>query len=335
MNILIVKLSSLGDVVQTMPVIADLKQAFPDCQIDWVVEEAFAPLVARVQGVNRVIPIALRRWRKDWFSTTVRQERKDFKLSVQSQLYEAVIDCQGLIKSALVARLARLTGRALRGSFANKSDACGYEWPVKFLLPNNQATPRRIHAIARTRLLTAKLLDYQNHQPAQVDFQDLPTQTGDHQTMMLTHGTTRSDNEWPLASWIELVAKCVVAGYRIVVPQANDAELQFAKALQKQFPEQLQILPRLNLSQLLVPFCQGGLKLSECSYDDMANFSLKLLPDRSTSPRAASLSCRSASQAGAARRRPAPWRSPAAPDPSASRARSAPALRRAAHPRAT
>lgn len=259
MNILIVKLSSLGDVVQTMPVIADLKQAFPDCQIDWVVEEAFAPLVARVQGVNRVIPIALRRWRKDWFSTTVRQERKDFKLSVQSQLYEAVIDCQGLIKSALVARLARLTGRALRGSFANKSDACGYEWPVKFLLPNNQATPRRIHAIARTRLLTAKLLDYQNHQPAQVDFQDLPTQTGDHQTMMLTHGTTRSDNEWPLASWIELVAKCVVAGYRIVVPQANDAELQFAKALQKQFPEQLQILPRLNLSQLLdeMVLCTG------------------------------------------------------------------------------
>jgi heptosyltransferase-1 len=127
------------------------------------------------------------------------------------------------------------------------------------LLPNNQATPRRIHAIARTRLLTAKLLDYQNHQPAQVDFQDLPTQTGDHQTMMLTHGTTRSDNEWPLASWIELVAKCVVAGYRIVVPQANDAELQFAKALQKQFPEQLQILPRLNLSQLLdeMVLCTG------------------------------------------------------------------------------
>ena len=75
MNILIVKLSSLGDVVQTMPVVADILAVYPDAKIDWVVEEAFAPLLARLAGVQRVIPIALRRWKKTWLLKQTRQER--------------------------------------------------------------------------------------------------------------------------------------------------------------------------------------------------------------------------------------------------------------------
>ena len=109
MKVLFVKLSSLGDVTQTIPVVADLKAAFPDVVIDWVVEEAFAPLVERVDGVRRVIPMAGRRWRKTRWSTQTRFERKAFLASLQSESYDSVIDFQGLIKSALVARQARLT----------------------------------------------------------------------------------------------------------------------------------------------------------------------------------------------------------------------------------
>ena len=108
MRVLIVKLSSLGDVVQTMPVVHDILAAFPRAQIDWVVEEAFAPLVQEVSGVRRVLPIAQRRWRKSWFSAPTKAERAAFTQLLQAQDYDAVIDFQGLIKSALVARSAQL-----------------------------------------------------------------------------------------------------------------------------------------------------------------------------------------------------------------------------------
>ena len=108
-RVLIVKLSSLGDVVHAMAAVQDIRRAYPTAQIDWVVERAFAPLVARCEGVQRVIPCELRRWRKNYFSAQHRKEWSAFKAELQAQAYDAVIDLQGLTKSALVARLARLT----------------------------------------------------------------------------------------------------------------------------------------------------------------------------------------------------------------------------------
>ena len=64
MNILIVKLSSLGDVVHAMPAVQDIRRALPQARIDWVVERGFAPLVQRCEGVRRVVPLELRRWSK-------------------------------------------------------------------------------------------------------------------------------------------------------------------------------------------------------------------------------------------------------------------------------
>jgi heptosyltransferase I len=251
MKILIVKLSSLGDVVQTMPVVADLQRQFPNCQIDWVVEEAFAPLVARVQGVHRVIPIALRRWRKSWLGTQTRAERAAFKIQLTEQIYDAVIDCQGLTKSALVARMAKLALEGVRGSFANKSEACSYEWPVKFLLPNNQPMPVRIHAVARTRLLASKLLGYEDTSLPQVVFKNLTASTADSKKIMFTHGTTRTDNEWPLAHWIVLANTFIACGHPIVLPQSNSHEQSFCEALRNACGNAILILPRMNLSEML------------------------------------------------------------------------------------
>jgi heptosyltransferase-1 len=260
LQILIVKLSSLGDVVQTMPVVADLRRAFPDCQIDWVVEEAFAPLVARVEGVRHVIPIALRRWRKSWWSARVRQERLVFKAQLQTQNYDAVIDCQGLTKSALVARMARLTPHGLVGSFANKSDACGYEWPVRYLLANNQPMPKRIHAIARTRLLGAKLLEYEAIGLPQVTFKNLPAHNDTPSQIMFTHGTTRLDNEWPQWKWENLSARLVKHGaHQILLPYANARELAVCAGIKRYVGKSAEILPRMGLSELLdvMATCQG------------------------------------------------------------------------------
>ncbi|MDI9334721.1 MAG: lipopolysaccharide heptosyltransferase I [Cytophagales bacterium] len=260
MKVLIVKLSSLGDVIQTMPVVADILAVYPDAQIDWVVEEAFAPLTLRVQGLRRVMPIALRRWKKSWLSRATRQERTTFKQQLQADAYDAVIDCQGLTKSALVARMAKLNPQGLRGSFANKSDACSYEWPVQYLLTDNQPMPQRIHAIARTRLLAAQLLGYVPTGSPRVVFMDLPVRAGLSRQIMFTHGTTRADNEWPQWKWESVAAQLARHDqHQILLPHANDKELAICQGIQRYAGKLVQVLPRMGLPELLniMSTCQG------------------------------------------------------------------------------
>lgn len=229
MNILLVKLSSLGDVIQTMPVVDDLLRAHPSAQIDWVVEEAFAPLVARVRGIRRVVPIAQRRWRRARFEASTRQERAAYLADLRAHSYDAVIDFQGLIKSAVVARQAQLAPGGFRATYANGSDACSYEWPVRFMVNRPIPMAQRIHAVARYRSLAAQALRYavtgQARYNLRVDAQ------GDRQTIVFTHGTTRPDNEWPADRWIELGRQLISDGYQIALPQANASELALCERI--------------------------------------------------------------------------------------------------------
>jgi heptosyltransferase-1 len=271
MNILLVKLSSLGDVIQTLPALHDLQHWWAqsaghlshpgaELRIDWVVEEAFAPLVARAVGVNQVIPVALRRWRKSVLSKQTRAEFSAFKSQLQGTIYDVIIDGQGLTKSALVAKLARLQTGGRRGSFANPSDACSYEWPVKWLLSDNQIMPQRIHAVARTRLLAAKMLGYEHEATATVNFRDLPARPDKStSSVFLAHGTTRADNEWALAHWQALAQGLVDAGHQLVLAHSNAHELKFCESLAAIHPSATQILPRMGLSDLLsaISLCSG------------------------------------------------------------------------------
>ena len=113
-RVLIVKLSSLGDVVHAMPAVQDIRRALPGVQIDWVVERAFMPLLSRCEGVGRVIACDLRRWRKNPLTAQTRQEWRAFRSDLRSEAYDAVIDLQGLTKSALVSRMARTTSTGRR-----------------------------------------------------------------------------------------------------------------------------------------------------------------------------------------------------------------------------
>ena len=231
-------------------VVHDLLQQFPGAQIDWVVEEAFAPLVQRVQGLRRVIPMAGRRWRTTRFSTATQAERKTFQLQFQSQLYDAVIDFQGLIKSALVARQARLKPGGFRATYANKSEACGYEWPVRFMVQRPQPMPPRIHSLQRYRRLAALALGYPPREEG-IDYDELqvvPAQPDG--SVMLVHGTTRVENEWPLANWVQIGQHLVAQGLPISVPQANAYEEKFAQQLCQAIGPQARMLPRMGLAAL-------------------------------------------------------------------------------------
>jgi len=251
MRVLIVKLSSLGDVVQTMPVVHDIRQAFAQAQIDWVVEEAFAPLVQEVNGVQRVLPIAQRRWRKSWFAAPTRRERAAFATLLQEQVYDAVIDFQGLIKSALVARSARLAPGGFRATYANASEACAYEWPVRWLLDRLLPMPRRIHAVARYRRLAAQALGYEvqgaNTYPL---VPVMPDNLGERYGVVLAHGTTRADNEWPEGDWIALGRQLIAQGHTVELPQVGSLELARVKRIAQALGPQARVWPTLTLAQV-------------------------------------------------------------------------------------
>ena len=249
MNILIVKMSSLGDVIQTIPVIRDLRQQFPDAQIDWMVEEAFAPLIDRVQGLHRVLPLAQRRWRKSRWSEATRRERRHFDQNLKQQSYDAVIDFQGLIKSALEARCAQLNPGGFNATYGNRSDACGYEWPVQLLLQRKLPMPTRIHAVDRYRLLAGLALGYEPQ--GQAVYPLSRSLEAKQSSVVLAHGTTRVDNEWQESHWVELGRRLIQSGLRVGLPHANATEHALVTRIAEALGDQADIWPRASLPAVM------------------------------------------------------------------------------------
>lgn len=292
MKILLVKLSSLGDVVHTMPALQDIRQALPDAQIDWVVEAAFAPLVRRCLGVGRVIESDLRRWRKSPLSSPTRAAWRAFKLDLQRERYDAVIDLQGLTKSAVVSRLARLMPGGKRYALANRTDGSGYEAPTRWLA--DVAVPIAAHApaVQRSRELCASALGY--FLPEKESFgllalvpsawvaannvaydetrgNDVPAFVNHHATsgaiggapstapcVALVHGTSRADKQWPIDHWQGLGARLNAAGYTVALPHGSDAEQCTCEAIASPLKSAV-VWPRLGLDALAdaLALCAG------------------------------------------------------------------------------
>lgn len=258
MRILIVKLSSLGDVVHAMPAVQDIRTAFPQAQIDWVVEPAFAPLVARCAGVGRVIPCAIRRWRKSPLAATTRSEWRAFKAQLQAQAYDAIIDLQGLSKSALVAWLANTTPSGQRYALANQTDGSGYEAPTRWVADVAIRIAPHTHAQARARLLCAQALGYALPNS---EFFGLVARTELAQAapdfiasvkrpvVALVHGTSRADKEWPAERWLELARRLDGAGLDVALLHGTEAEQQRSQQLCAQLPN-AHVWPRLGLDAL-------------------------------------------------------------------------------------
>lgn len=260
MKILIVKLSSLGDVVHAMPAVQDLVRVFPDAQIDWVVERGFAPLVRRCKGVHRVIPCELRRWRKALFSRQTHQAWQLFKQELQQEAYDAVIDVQGLSKSALVSWLARLRPGGKRYGMANQTDGSSFEAPTRWVADVAITLPEHSHAVTRSRELCALALGYTLPSLmsfgllAQVDhalpaMKNAAFKAGLRGVVALVHGTSRADKTWPVAHWRALAQRLNTAGFGVALlhgsPAEEDVSQQIAQGL-----EHASVWPALPLDAL-------------------------------------------------------------------------------------
>lgn len=252
-RVLIVKLSSLGDVVHAMPVVHDILMAHPQAVIDWVVEPGFAPLLRRVEGIRRVIECPLRRWSKRWWTRAVRVEWRAFRDQLQSEAYDAVIDLQGLTKSALIARLATLRRGGASYGLANRTDGASHEAPARWLVDQAIRITPHIHALDRSRVLVAQALSYAVQGPPTFGLRakredSVPPAPP---KLVFVHGSSRDDKLWPEAAWIAFGQRAIAQGWRIALPHHGAVELARAQRLQQALGDAAEVWPEMGLDALV------------------------------------------------------------------------------------
>jgi lipopolysaccharide heptosyltransferase I len=242
MRVLIVKMSSLGDVVHTLPALTDAAAAIPGIRFDWLVEEAFAEIPAWHPAVDKVIPIALRRWRKHPLRDFTGPEWRECKLALRSTHYDAVIDAQGLLKSAFVARLVKAPIYGMDKHSVRERIASSF-------YRHKLSVPRDMHAVERTRQLFAAALNYK-----------LAGDRGDYgvrahlggdtvkrsRGLLFFHGTARAEKLWPVEHWVELACLADAEDYPVWLPWGGELEQQRALEV-AQRSETAKVLPRLDL----------------------------------------------------------------------------------------
>jgi len=259
LKVLIVKLSSLGDVVHTLPVVHDLRTAFPGATIAWVAERAFASLVARCEGVRRVIPSELRRWRKAPLARSTRAEWRTFRHELHEDAYDAVIDLQGLTKSALVAHMARLAPGGRRYAMANRTEGASYEAPTRWVADVAIRIAPQTAALERAREVCAQALGYAVEGPPRFGLAGAGGARND--TVVLIHGTSRADKCWPEEHWIALGRRLLAQGHTIGLPHGSDEEEARSLRIAQALGPRAEVWPRLSLDALTdrMAACAGAI----------------------------------------------------------------------------
>ncbi|MER8488630.1 lipopolysaccharide heptosyltransferase I [Mesorhizobium australicum] len=245
MKVLIVKTSSMGDVIHTFPALQDACRARPDIAFDWCVEEAFAGILTLHPAIGTIHTVAIRRWRKNLFHTNTWREAAALRRTLRECRYDLVIDAQGLLKSALVARQTRAPIAGFDRSSVREPSATLF-YDITY------AVPRDLHAIERTRRLFGLALGYRP---------DLLTLDSgivapismvdgiDGRTAFLLHGTSREDKKWPLEDWIGTARLLVERGMTPLTTWSNEREKAVAEAIAKAVPSTV-VVPKSPLADI-------------------------------------------------------------------------------------
>ena len=252
-KILLVKLSSLGDVLHNLPIVWDLRSRLPSAQIDWVVEEGYVhllqPLLTRegFQGIDRIIPFGLRRWKKSIFSVDSWKQFFEFKKDLQQVSYDVIIETQGLLKSALVCALAKKSPDAVVAGLANATEFSGYEPLARSFYSQSVQVPTQCHAVDRSRWVMCSAIDqplitreespqfypntFTNKIPKAVIAGLNPPYA------LFFHSTAREAKRWSNKNWISLGKELSSRGFQVVLPWGNLAEKAVSEMLAAQIPD--------------------------------------------------------------------------------------------------
>ena len=243
MRVLLIKTSSLGDIIHTLPALTDALRANSKIRFDWVVEEGFAEIPRWHPAVDQVIPVAIRRWRKNILQTWRKGEWHQFKQQVHQREYDLIIDAQGLLKSAWLTRgfnapVAGFSRKSIREPIAS------------YFYDRHINVSPGLHAVERIRQLFAQALGYQ-----------LPKTMGEYSLhrerlaldqpqspyVIFLHGTTWPSKHWPQARWRALAEQLSADNIAVRIPWGNAEEEARAHAIAEGLAH-VQVLPRLNLT---------------------------------------------------------------------------------------
>lgn len=240
-DILLIKTSSMGDVLHNLPVVSDIFAHFPDANIDWVAEESFALLPTLHPKVRHVIPVAIRRWRRSWLNSS--GEIRAVCRELREQPYDFVIDTQGLLKSALIGRCSNSPRHGYDSGSAREPLASLF-YGHTYSVAKNQ------HAVERNRQLAGCALGYTPQGSPDYGIQAPPLTlswlAGDLPYAVLLHATSRDDKLWDEKNWIELGVRLARDGLRLVLPWGGEVEKARAERLAAAIPNAI-CAPRLNL----------------------------------------------------------------------------------------
>lgn len=213
MKVLVVKMSSMGDIVHAQPVVSDLLAQAPGSSVDWVAEAPFAGIPAMNPGVSSVIPIAWRKWRRSLREPATRLAMRTFRERLRAVDYDWIVDCQGLLKSAAVVRLARGTRRAGPSWSSAREPLASLAYDVRAVVPWS------LHVVARNRAIAAAAFGYRVDGPARFGLRVPAFEPAwlprDRPLAVLVPGASRPEKLWPEAHWIEIGRMLVARGLRL------------------------------------------------------------------------------------------------------------------------
>ena len=253
MRVLIIKMSSMGDILHCLPALTDAGRHHAKLSFDWVVEESFVEIPNWHPLVNTIIPVALRRWKRSPLKAIHSGEWRKFRKQLRSRTYDVIIDAQGLMKSALLTRIAR-------GKRCGLDHLSAWEILASVAYQVKASVQPEQHAITRMRQLFSQLLEYPcpNDTPdygiAKDQFQESLVSLPDFSRpkdpfVLFFHGTTWQTKHWPVSHWQALLTQAVNAGYSVLLPWSNAVEFDRATQLAAT-QKKAKVLPKLNLMQL-------------------------------------------------------------------------------------
>jgi heptosyltransferase-1 len=251
LKILLVRVSSLGDVLHNLPMVADILRRHPGALIDWVVEEGYVSLVRLNPHVRNVIPFALRRWRKSLTSKATRAEIAAFFRTLRAERYDYVFDTQGLLKTGIIMGAARLAPGGRKVGLANGSEGSGYEGISRIFHTDSIKLDPRTHAVARGRLVAGAALGYPVDSAPDFGL-PAPSLSNRPQWMpaapyaVFFHGTAREAKKWPAANWI--ATGLALAPMPVLLAWGSEGEKREAELIAAGVPNAV-VLPKLSMDE--------------------------------------------------------------------------------------
>lgn len=255
MKVLLIKTSSIGDLLHVFPALTDAARALPGLTLDWVVERDLASIPTWHPAVRRTISVSYRHWRFHPIKGIFGGPLAGFRRELRAERYDRILDAQGLYKSAVISRLADCGERH------------GFDFPsarekmAALAYRHRHMIPRTLHAIERQRQLFAEALGYplpQTPYEYGIDRARLAAEAPGGRYLVFLHGTAWRTKQWPVEHWRALARRVAAEGLKVRLPFFGERDRTRAEAIAEDIPGALlHPTPTLEQAAALVAGAEG------------------------------------------------------------------------------